>query len=38
VRVLGLFAFLVGLVKTEDSTSPMLERGRTGQVCTVQKH
>jgi hypothetical protein len=32
VRILGLFAFRVGLVKTGDSTSPILERGRTGWV------
>jgi hypothetical protein len=38
VRVLGLFAFRVGLVKTEDSTSPILERGRTDRVCTARNH
>ena len=38
VRVLGFFAFRVGLVKTEDSTPPILERGRTVRVCTSQDH
>jgi len=38
VRVLGLFAFRVGLVKTEDSTSSVLERSRTGGVYTIRNH
>jgi hypothetical protein len=38
VRVLGLLAFRVGEVKTEDSTLPILVRGRTSRVCTTRKH
>ena len=38
VRAFGLLTFRVGLVKTEDATPPILERGRTARVCTTQDH
>ena len=38
VRGLGLFAFPVRLVKTEDSTLPIHERSRTGRVCAIRNH